>query len=73
MRIEYGEEEVVGIASYLTSCLRFNRRPKTAQRKCSTRSPGTDSVTSRSSSCGPKLARDFGRASLNRLRNMTMN
>lgn len=59
--------------TYLTSCLRFKSRLRRAQRKCSTRSPGIASTTSRSSSWGPKLARLLGKASVNRARNMTMN
>lgn len=59
--------------SHLTSCFRFRRRPSTAQRNCSTRLPGMVCTTSLSISCGPKLARDLGNASLNRLLNMTIN
>ena len=57
----------------MTSCLRLSSRLRRAQRKCSTRSPGVASTTSRSSSWGPKFARLLGKASVNRARNMTMN
>jgi len=43
-----------------------------AHKKFSTRVPGISSVTSFSSSWGPKFWRDLGKASLNLLRNITM-
>lgn len=55
------------------SCLRLRSRPRTTQRKCSTRSAGGSCRRSCSSSRGPKCASDLGMTGSNRLRNMTMN
>lgn len=59
--------------AYLMSCLRLSSRPRTTQRKCSTRSAGGSCRRSCSSSRGPKCASDLGITGSNRLRNMTMN
>lgn len=62
-----------GLQSYSTSFLRFKTSPSNAHSNRSMNSPGGDSTTPLSISCGPRCGTPRGKASWKRARNVTMN